>query len=41
MRGQIRICAVTPLERFRVRLELTDNTTKNVDLEPYPWGPVF
>ncbi len=41
MRGQIRICAVTPLERFRVRLELTDNTTKEVDLEPYLWGPVF
>ena len=41
MRGQIRICAVTPLGRFRVRLELTDNTTKEVDLEPYLWGPVF
>ena len=41
MRRQIRISAVTPLDRFRVRLGLTDNTTKEVDLEPYLWGPVF
>jgi hypothetical protein len=41
MRRQTRICAVTPLDRFRVRLELSDNTTKEVDLEPYLWGPVF
>ena len=41
MRRQTRISAVTPLDRFRVRLELTDNTTKEVDLEPYLWGPVF
>jgi hypothetical protein len=24
-----------------VRLELTDDTTKEVDLKPYLWGPVF
>jgi hypothetical protein len=41
MRRQIRIRAVTPLEPFRVRLELTDQTTKEIDLEPYMWGPVF
>ena len=41
MRRQIRISAVTPLDRFRVRLQLTDKTTKEVDLEPYLWGPVF
>jgi hypothetical protein len=41
MRRPIRISAVTPLDHFRVRLELTDNTTKEVDLEPYLWGPVF
>lgn len=41
MRSQTRISAVTPLDGFRVRLELTDNTTKEVDLEPYLWGPVF
>ena len=41
MRRQIRISAVTPLDGFRVRLELTDHTTKEIDLEPYLWGPVF
>lgn len=41
MRRQIRICAVTPLDHFRVRLELTDKTTKEIDLEPFLWGPVF
>lgn len=41
MRRQIRISAVTPLERFHVRLELTDGTTKEVDLGPHLWGPVF
>lgn len=41
MRRQIRISAVTPLERFHVRLELSDGTTKEVNLEPYLWGPVF
>jgi hypothetical protein len=41
MRRQIRISAVTPLDGFRVRLELTNNTTKEVDLEPYLWGKVF
>ena len=41
MRRQIRIRAVTPLENFRVRLELTDKTTREIDLEPHLWGPVF
>jgi hypothetical protein len=41
MRGQLRISGVTPLEGFHVRLELTDGTTKELDLEPYMWGPVF
>jgi len=37
----VRIRAVEPLERFSVRLEFTDGTTKEVDLEPYLHGPIF
>jgi hypothetical protein len=37
----VRICAVTPLEEFTVRLEFTDNTTKEIDLKPYLYGPIF
>jgi hypothetical protein len=37
----VRIHAVTPLEGFKVHLEFTDNTTKDIDLEPYLHGPIF
>ena len=37
----VRVRAVEPLERFRVRLEFEDDTQKEVDLEPYLHGPVF
>ena len=37
----IRICAVTPLEGFVVRLGFTDGTQRDVDLEPYLHGPIF
>ena len=37
----VRIRAVTPLEGFTVHLEFTDNTTKDMDLEPYLHGPIF
>ena len=37
----VRIRAVTPLQEFKVRLEFTDNTTKEMDLEPYLHGPIF
>lgn len=37
----IRICAVEPLEAFKVRLEFTDGSQKVVDLEPYLHGPIF
>lgn len=40
MRRQIQIYAVIPLDRFRVRLELTDNT-RELELEPCLWGPLF
>lgn len=37
----IRIRAVEPLDGFIVRLEFTDGTQREVDLEPYLRGPVF
>lgn len=37
----VRIQAVEVLQGFHVRLEFTDGTHKQVDLEPYLRGPVF
>jgi hypothetical protein len=37
----VRIHTVQPLENFRVRLEFTDGTIKEIDLEPYLHGPIF
>ncbi len=37
----VRIRAVTPLEGFTFRLEFTDTTTKEMDLEPYLHGVIF
>lgn len=37
----VRIKSVKPLENFNVRLEFTDDTTREVDLEPYLRGKVF
>ncbi len=37
----VRIRAVAPLEDFRVRLEFTDDTTREIDLEPYLRGTIF
>ncbi len=37
----VRIRTVEPLEGFKVRLEFTDNTVKEIDLEPYLHGPIF
>ena len=37
----VRIRAVEPLEDFKVRLEFTDNTSREIDLEPYLHGPIF
>ena len=37
----VRICAVEPLGGFRVRLEFTDGTIKEIDLQPYLHGPIF
>ncbi|MFQ5953730.1 MAG: DUF2442 domain-containing protein [Kiloniellales bacterium] len=37
----VRVRAVAPLEDFKVRLEFTDDSTKEIDLEPYLYGPIF
>ena len=37
----IRIKSVETLGDFRVRLSLTDGSTREVDLEPYLNGPIF
>ncbi len=43
MRGTImvRITSVTPLEGFTVRLRFSDDSEKEVDLEPFLHGEVF
>lgn len=41
MARPIRIRAVVPLEAFRVRLEFTDGTQREVDLSAYLHGPIF
>ncbi len=41
MNVPVRIRAVTPLERFILRLEFTDGTQRDVDIEPFLHGPVF
>jgi hypothetical protein len=37
----VRIRNVTPLTGFFVKLEFTDGSEKEIDLEPYLRGPVF
>jgi len=37
----IRISSVKPLEGFRVRLEFTDYSVKEIDLGPFLDGPIF
>jgi hypothetical protein len=37
----VRIRSVQPLDAFRVRLEFTDGTQREADLEPYLHGPIF
>jgi len=37
----VRVKSVEALEGFRVRLEFTDGTRKEIDLQPYLRGPIF
>ncbi len=41
MSALVRIRRVTPLESFVVRLDFTDGTQRDVDLEPFLHGPIF
>lgn len=38
---RIRIETVEPLDGYVLRLGFSDGTTRDVDLEPELWGPVF
>ena len=37
----IRIRSAKPTEGYRVQIEFTDGTKKEIDLEPYLHGPIF
>ncbi|MDZ7291613.1 MAG: DUF2442 domain-containing protein [candidate division KSB1 bacterium] len=37
----VRVKSVEVLNDFRVRLEFTDDTQREIDLEPYLHGPIF
>jgi hypothetical protein len=37
----VRITTVEPLDGFTVRLEFTDGTAKEIDLQPYLHGAIF
>jgi hypothetical protein len=37
----VRVRSVAPLEGFCARIEFTDGTVKEIDLEPYLHGPIF
>ena len=41
MKDLVRIKSVKPLEDFFVRLEFTDGTEREIDLEPYLRGKIF
>ena len=41
MRKLVRVRSVKHLQGFRVSLEFTDGTTREIDLEPYLHGPIF
>lgn len=37
----IGVRSVKPLDGFRVHVVFTDDTEREIDLEPHLWGPVF
>jgi hypothetical protein len=41
MTATVRIQGVAPLEDYRVRLQFTNGTTREIDLAVYLHGPVF
>ncbi len=38
---RVRVCAVKPLQGFRVLVTFDNNSEREIDLEPYLHGPVF
>ncbi|HNR32463.1 MAG TPA: DUF2442 domain-containing protein [Candidatus Hydrogenedentes bacterium] len=38
---RVRVAAVEPLRAFRVRITFEDETTREIDLDPYLHGPIF
>jgi hypothetical protein len=41
MSKPVRVTAVTQVDGFRVVLDFTDGTRKEINLEPYLRGPIF
>ncbi len=41
MASMVRIKSVAPLKGFTVRLQFSDGTQRDVNLEPYLVGPIF
>ena len=41
MQHLVHVQNVEPLEKFKVRLLFEDGTQKEIDLEPYLYGPIF
>ena len=37
----VSVTSVEPLDGYRVRLTFDDRCVKEIDLEPFLWGPVF
>lgn len=37
----LRVQRVTPLEGFKLRLDLTDGSERTVEMQPYLHGPIF
>ena len=41
MTTRVRISSVEPLHDFTLRIGFSDGTSRDVDLEPVLWGPMF
>ena len=39
--SQVRIVDVEPLHDYTLRLDFSDGTSREIDLEPELWGPMF
>ena len=37
----VRVRSASPLEELRARIEFTDGSVKDIDLDPYLRGPIF